>query len=85
MPGVAGGSATTTNTDTAMFNGWTNSNPLVIDAGGINVQSITFDTANVNSMTIGATNGPHLLLTADGIIQTTSSVVTSKRSTPRWS
>ncbi len=75
VPGVAG-AGTTANTDTAMFNGATTSNPLTIDAGGINVQNITFDTANVNSMTIGTTSGPPLLLTADGIIQTTSSVVT---------
>ncbi len=48
--------------------------PLTIDAGGRNLQSIVFDTANVSSMTIGITTGPALLLTAGGTVQTTSTV-----------
>jgi autotransporter-associated beta strand protein len=40
-----------------------------------NVKNITFDTASVNSLTIGTIGGNALLLTAGGMIQSTSTVV----------
>ncbi len=42
------------------------------------MQNLIFDTANVNSLTIGATSGPALLLTKGGQIQTTSTVINSQ-------
>ena len=71
---VPGATAGTTNTDTALFNQNAPNSPLTIDAGR-NVQNITFDTASVNSLTIGTVGGQALLLTAGGTIQTTSTVV----------
>ncbi len=70
-PGSSGG---TTNTDTAMFNQNAAHSPLTIDSGR-NIQNLTFDTANVNSLTIGTTGGSALVLTAGGTVQTTSTVV----------
>ena len=72
--GVPGATTGTTNTDTATFNLTAPNSPLTIDAGR-NIKNITFDTANVNSMTIGTTGGSALLLTAGGTVQTTSTVV----------
>ena len=71
---VPGATTGTTNTDTATFNQNAPNSPLTIDAGR-NIKNITFDTANVNSMTIGTTGGNALLLTAGGTVQTTSTVV----------
>ena len=71
---VPGATTGTTNTDTATFNQNAPHSPLGIDAGR-NIKNITFDTANVNSMTIGTTGGNALLLTAGGTVQTTSTVV----------
>jgi hypothetical protein len=71
---VAGATAGTTNTSNALFNQSAPNSPLMIDAGR-NLQSITFDTASVNSLTIGAVGGQHLLLTAGGWIESTSTVV----------
>ena len=42
---------------------------------GRNLKNITFDTANVNSLTIGSVTGNPLLLTSGGTIQSTSTVV----------
>ena len=72
--GVPGATTGTTNTDTATFNLTAPNSPLTIDAGR-NIKNITFDTANVNSMAIGTTGGSALLLTADGTVQTTATVV----------
>ena len=72
--GVPGATTGTTNTDTATFNLNAPNSPLAIDAGR-NLKNITFDTASVNSMIIGTTGGNALLLTADGTIQTTATVV----------
>lgn len=72
--GEPGATTGTTNTDTATFNLNAPNSPLTIDAGR-NLKNITFDTANVNSMTIGTTAGNALLLTAGGTVQTTSTVV----------
>ena len=74
VPGATSGA---TNTDTANFSQSATNSTVVIDAGR-NVQSITFDTANVNSLVIGATVGPSLMLTAGGTIQTTSTVVNAQ-------
>ncbi len=74
VPGATSGA---TNTDTASFSQNAANSTLVVDAGR-NVQNITFDTANVNSLVIGTTAGPSLLLTAGGTIQTTSTVVFSQ-------
>jgi autotransporter-associated beta strand protein len=71
---VPGATAGTTNTDTAVFNQFAPQSPLTIDAGR-NIQNITFDTANVNSLTIGTVGGQALLLTVGGVIQTSSTVV----------
>jgi autotransporter-associated beta strand protein len=71
---VPGSIASTTNTDTALFNQNAPHSPLTIDTGR-NIQNITFDTANVNSLSIGTLGGPALLLTAGGTIQTTATVV----------
>ena len=51
---VPGATTVTTNTDTAIFNQNAPHSPLTIDAGR-NVKNITFDTASVNSLTIGTT------------------------------
>jgi probable HAF family extracellular repeat protein/autotransporter-associated beta strand protein len=64
----------TTIIDVALFNESSPNSPLTIDAGR-NVQNITFDTANVNSMTIGMVGGNALMMTAGGTIQTTATVV----------
>jgi autotransporter-associated beta strand protein len=74
VPGAIGG---TTNTDTAVFNQNAPYSPLTIDAGR-NLQNITFDTASVNPLTIGAVDGQALLLTAGGTIQTTSTVINAQ-------
>jgi fibronectin-binding autotransporter adhesin len=71
IPGAATG---TSNTDTAAFNQNAPNSPLTIDPGW-NVKNITFDTAGVNSLTIGTIGGNPLLLTAGGMIQSTSTVV----------
>ena len=64
---VPGATTGTTNTDTATFNQNAPHSPLTVDAGR-NLKNITFDTANVNSMTIGTVGGNALLLTAGGTI-----------------
>ncbi len=51
VPGATGGS--TANTDGALFNQAATHQPVIIDPGR-NLQYITFDTANVPAMTIGA-------------------------------
>ncbi len=71
VPGGIGGK---TNTDTALFGRNAAHSPLTIDSGR-NLQNVTFDTANVNSLTIGTFDGPALLLTAGGTIQVTTTVV----------
>ncbi len=71
IPGAATG---TSNTDTAIFNRNAANSPLTIDPGW-NVKNITFDTATVNSLTIGTIGGNALLLTSGGMIQSTSTVV----------
>ncbi|HEV3418058.1 MAG TPA: hypothetical protein VG056_14625, partial [Pirellulales bacterium] len=53
---VPGATSGTTNTDTAVFNQNAANSPLVIDVGR-NLQNITFDTASVNSLTIGSVTG----------------------------
>jgi autotransporter-associated beta strand protein/uncharacterized repeat protein (TIGR03803 family) len=70
---VPGANNVTINKDTAIFSQASPNSPLVIDAGR-NLQNINFDTSAVNSLTIGTTSGPVLLLTAGGMIQTTSTV-----------
>ena len=70
VPGAPSG---TTNIDTATFDRNASKSPLTIDTGR-NVQSLKFDTASVNSLTIGTIGGQALLLTAGGIIQTTFTV-----------
>jgi autotransporter-associated beta strand protein len=74
VPGANGG---TTNSDTAYFNQSASNSPLVIGAAR-NIQNITFATANVNSLVIGTTVGPSLVLTAGGTIQTTSTVMNAQ-------
>jgi autotransporter-associated beta strand protein len=71
---VPGATSGTTNTDTALFDQNAANSPLVIDVGR-NLQNITFDTASVNSLTIGSVTGKPLLLTSAGAIQATSTVV----------
>jgi autotransporter-associated beta strand protein len=71
---VPGSTSGTISLDEAVFNQNAPNSPLTIDANR-NVQSITFDTAAVNSMTIGAVGGNALLLTQGGTIQTTPMVV----------
>ncbi|HEV2968368.1 MAG TPA: autotransporter-associated beta strand repeat-containing protein [Pirellulales bacterium] len=73
-PGATTGTA---NTDTALFNQSAPNSPLTIDAGR-NVQNITLDTANVNSLTIGTVGGQALLLTAGGSIQSSPTVSTAQ-------
>jgi formylglycine-generating enzyme len=75
--GVPGALSGTTNTDTAVFNQNAPNSPLTVDVGR-NIQNITFDTASVNSLTIGTTGGQILLLTSGGTIQTTSTVVNAQ-------
>ncbi|HEV2971173.1 MAG TPA: autotransporter-associated beta strand repeat-containing protein [Pirellulales bacterium] len=74
---VPGATSGTTNTDTATFSQNAANSPLVIDAGR-NLQNITFDTPNVNSLIIGVSGGPSLLLTAGGTIQATSTVANAE-------
>ena len=74
---VPGATTGTTNTNTAMFNQNAANSPTVIDAGR-NLENITFDTASVNSLTIGSTSGQSLLMTAAGTIQATSTVVNTE-------
>jgi streptogramin lyase len=74
---VPGAIIDTTNTDTAIFDRNSPNSPLTVDAGR-NIQNITFDTASVNSLTIGTVGSPSLLLTAGGTIQTTSTVVNAE-------
>lgn len=74
VPGAITG---TTNTSTATFSQSAARSPSTIDAGR-NVQNITFDTASVNALTIGAVAGQSLLLTAGGTIQTISTVVNTQ-------
>ncbi len=74
VPGATSGAS---NTDTATFSQNAAHSPLVVDAAR-NVQNITFDTANVNSLTVGAVGGNPLLLTAGGTIQTTVTVVNAQ-------
>jgi len=74
---VPGATSGTTNTDTATFSQNASNSSLVIDAGR-NLQNITFDTASVNSLTVGAVAGPSLLLTSGGTVQTTSTVVNAQ-------
>ncbi len=79
--GVVPGAITgTVNTDTALFNQNAPHSPLTIDAGR-NLQNITFDNSGgllTTSLTVGATSGPALLLTAGGTIQLTSTVANSQ-------
>ncbi len=74
VPGATNG---TTSTDSATFN-QNAANSLVTIDQGRNLQNITFDTAAVNSLTIGTTTGNALLLTSGGVIQNTPSVITSQ-------
>jgi fibronectin-binding autotransporter adhesin len=74
---VPGATSGTTNTSTATFNRSATNSPTTIDAGR-NVQNLTFDTASVNSLTVGAIAGPSLLLTAGGVTQTTSTVANAQ-------
>ncbi len=60
--------------DIALFNLKAANSPLIIDTGSI-VRIIVFDTANVNSMTIGTVGGNALLLVPGGQIETTATVV----------
>jgi autotransporter-associated beta strand protein len=71
---VPGATTGTANTDTATFNQAAPNSPSTLDAGR-NIQSITFDTANVTAVTIGTVDGNSLLLAAGGAIHTTSTVV----------
>jgi autotransporter-associated beta strand protein len=71
---IPGATAGTTNGDTAAFKQNSPNSPQTIDAGR-NLQNITFDTASVNSLTIGTIGGQALLLTGGGTVQTTSTVV----------
>jgi autotransporter-associated beta strand protein/uncharacterized repeat protein (TIGR03803 family) len=73
-PGAVG---VTTNTETAVFNQNAPNSPLAIDAGR-NIKNITFDTANVNALTLGTTRGQTLALTAGGAVQITSAVVSAQ-------
>ena len=50
---------------------------MTIDVGR-NVQSLTFDTSSVNSLTVGTVGGNALMLTAGGRIQTTPTVVNAQ-------
>jgi autotransporter-associated beta strand protein/uncharacterized repeat protein (TIGR03803 family) len=70
-PGAIG---VTTNAETAVFNQNAPNSPLAIDAGR-NIKNITFDTANVNALTLGTTQGQPLVLTTGGSVQITSAVV----------
>jgi autotransporter-associated beta strand protein len=74
---VPGSIGSATNTDTATFNQNAARSPLAIDSGR-NLKAIIYDGASVNSLTIGATGGQALLLTAGGTIQTTSTVVNAQ-------
>ena len=74
VPGAITG---TTNTSTANFSQSAARSPSTIDAGR-NIQNVTFDTASVNALTIGAVAGQSLLLTAGGTVQTTSTVVNTQ-------
>ncbi len=74
---VPGAINDTTNGDTAVFDQNAPNSPLTIDAGR-NIQNFNFDTASVNSLTIGSVGGPALLLTAGGTIHTMSTVVNSQ-------
>jgi autotransporter-associated beta strand protein len=74
VPGATSGAK---NTDTANFSQNAANSPLVVDAGR-NIQNVSFDTANVNSLVIGTTVGPALVMTAGGTIQTTSTVMASQ-------
>ena len=71
---VPGATASTTDISTAMFSQNAQNSPLVIDMSR-NLKNITFDTASVNSLTIGSVTGNSLLLTSGGTIQATSTVV----------
>ncbi len=66
---VPGSTSGTTNTDLAVFNQPANNSPTSIDIGGRNIQGILFD-LSVNSLTVGDPNGPALLLSSGGTIQT---------------
>jgi fibronectin-binding autotransporter adhesin len=71
---VPGATSGTTDISTAIFSQSAPNSPLVIDLGR-NLQNISFDTASVNSLTIGSVTGNPLLLTSGGTIRTTSTVV----------
>ncbi len=73
-PGATSG---TTNNDTANFNQNAAHSPLVVDSAR-NIENITFDTANVNSLVIGTLGGQSLLLTTGGTVQTTSTVISAQ-------
>ncbi len=73
---VPGSAAGTGSKDTAYFRANAPNSPLNIDAGR-NLQTLTFDTDNVNSLTVGLPSNS-LLLTAGGTIQTTASVINSQ-------
>ncbi len=78
VPGVSGATdATATNTDTAVFNANPTNAVPVIDSGR-NLQTVTFDTANVGALTLGSTTGNALLLTGGGTIQTTAKVAAAQ-------
>jgi len=74
-PGIAGATnATATSLDTALFDLTVTNTSVTVDSGR-NVMNLIFNTSAVSSMTIGATNGPALLLTSGGMIQINSTVV----------
>ena len=75
---VPGATTGTSNADTALFDQNVTFAPVIIDKGR-NLEYITFDGATVPSLTVGASGGPALLLTAGGAIQTTSTVVSLQR------
>jgi autotransporter-associated beta strand protein len=57
----------------AGFNRQAANSPLMIETDR-NVQNLIFDTASVNSLTVGTVGGQALLLTAGGVVQTTATV-----------
>ncbi|GAT32186.1 fibronectin-binding autotransporter adhesin [Terrimicrobium sacchariphilum] len=82
IPGVADNGVTTTNTDTATFFQPLGTSPIVIDAGGRNLQNITFDTNTNVAFVIGTVGGTNaLLLTNGGAITNKTSTSTSNAQT----
>ncbi len=74
---VPGATTGTANDETAVFNQSAGQSPLTIDRGR-NISNIVFDTAQVNSLTVGTTSGNQLYVSAGGYIRTTSTVINSE-------